>query len=110
MRYRRAHDEDAAAIAALHADSWRAAYRGALRDEFLDGEVLADRLRLWTARLSRPAPNQLVLVAEDAHGLAGFACAYGADDARWGTLLDNLHVSRERHGRGTGGRLLSAVA
>jgi len=34
---------DEAAIARLHADSWRAAYRGILRDDFLDDTVVANR-------------------------------------------------------------------
>jgi GNAT superfamily N-acetyltransferase len=108
--YREARYEDAMAIAMLHADSWRAAYRGAYRDEFLDSEVVQDRIDVWQKRLSAPPPNQLVVIAEAEGRLVGFACAYGGDDARWGTLLDNLHVRRERHRHGTGTRLVSRVA
>jgi GNAT superfamily N-acetyltransferase len=110
VRYRHARSGDAAAIATLHADSWRVAYRGAYRDEFLDGEVLQDRLDVWRARLAAPPPNQLVVVAEEEHRLVGFACAYGGDDVRWGTLLDNLHVRRDGHRHGIGTRLVSDVA
>jgi GNAT superfamily N-acetyltransferase len=110
MTLRPATIDDRVAIARLHADSWRATYRGAYRDEYLDGDVVADRLRVWESRLSTPAANQLVLVAEDEGTIVGFACAYGGDDARWGTLLDNLHVRPGTHGRGTGRRLLSDVA
>jgi GNAT superfamily N-acetyltransferase len=111
VRYREARYEDARAIARLHAESWRVAYRGAYRDEFLDGGVEQDRIDVWEQRLSAPAPNQLVVLAEEEDArLVGFACAYGADDARWGTLLDNLHVRRDRHRSGTGTRLVSEVA
>ena len=110
VRYRRAAHDDARAIAALHAESWRVAYRGALRDEFLDGDVVQNRNIVWDDRLATPAANQLVIVAEEGDRVIGFACAYGRDDARWGTLLDNIHVRRERHGQGTGRRLLSDVA
>lgn len=110
MWYRRTNAKDAGAIATLHAESWRVAYRGALRDEFLDGDVFTDRATQWGARLSAPPENQLVIVAEDDDGPAGFACAYGRDDERWGTLLDNLHVRRERQRHGTGARLLAEVA
>ena len=109
-RYRRATHDDVRAIAALHAESWRHAYRGALRDAFLDGDIEQDRIIVWEGRLAAPAANQLVVVAEDDAGITGFACAYGRDDPRWGTLLDNIHVRRARHGQGTGRRLLSEVA
>ena len=110
MRYRRATYDDARAIATLHAESWRVAYRGALRDAFLDGDIVQDRITVWVGRLAAPAANQLVVVAAEGEGITGFACAYGRDDARWGTLLDNIHVHPEQHGRGTGRRLLSEVA
>ena len=39
-----AASRDASAIAALHAESWRSAYRGLYPDEFLDGPILEERL------------------------------------------------------------------
>ncbi len=110
MRYRQATYDDARCIATLHAHSWRSAYRGALRDEFLDGGIDEDRRNVWEARLAAPAPNQLVIVAHENERVVGFACAYGSADAEWGTLLDNLHVRREGQRRGTGRRLMSEVA
>ena len=110
MRCREATHEDAVAVATLHAESWRATYRGAYRDEYLDGDVLQERIGVWRNRLSAPPPNQFVVLAEEDGRLIGFACAYGRDDERWGTLLDNLHVRRERHRQGTGTRLVSEVA
>ena len=38
------------------------------------------------------------MVAEEAGRVLGFACAYGREDERWGTLLDNLHVDPECNG------------
>lgn len=110
MRYRGATYEDMVAIATLHAESWRVTYRGAYRDEFLDGDVVQDRISVWEKRLSAPPPNQFVVIAEEAGDVVGFACAYGREDQRWGTLLDNIHVRRECHRQGTGTRLLSEVA
>ena len=60
--------------------------------------------------MSSPRPNQHVILAEDGDALVGFVCAYGADDERWGTLVDNLHVRPDRHRQGTGKRLLAEVA
>jgi ribosomal protein S18 acetylase RimI-like enzyme len=110
MRYRAATPADAPAVAALHAESWRFAYRGAYSDEYLDGPVFEDRARVWNERLSSPPPNQHVILAEDGDELVGFICAYGADDEQWGTLVDNLHVRPALHRNGTGRRLLAEVA
>ena len=110
VRFRHATRADAGAIGALHAASWRANYRGAYRDEYLDGDVVEERRRVWEARLSTPAPNQLVLLAETDDELIGFACAFGADDPKWGTLLDNLHVRPGQQGNGIGAALLAEVA
>ena len=110
MRIREATQADAPAIAALHADSWRNAYRGAYSDEYLDNLVFEDRRRVWQERLSARPPNQYVVVAEHNGGIVGFACAYGERDEQLGTLLDNLHVHRKHHGSGIGRRLLIEVA
>lgn len=110
MHYREARRDDAPAIATLHAESWRVAYRGLYRDEYLDGDVYGDREAVWEERLSAPADNQFVIVAEDGPRMAGFACAYGAHHERLGTYLDNLHVRRDLHRNGIGTVLMSRVA
>ena len=110
MQLRTARAQDAAAIAALHAASWRACYRGALSDAYLDGELDAERGRVWWQRLNEPAPNQYVLVAEQDGHLQGFACAYLGSDPQWGTLLDNMHVAAALQRRGVGGQLMRSVA
>ncbi len=98
------------AVATLHAESWRVHYRGAYRDEYLDGDVVEDRRRVWEERLSTRAPNQFVVLAEEDDDLIGFACAYGGDDETWGSLLDNIHVRPEHQGRGVGAALMAEVA
>lgn len=107
--YRPATPADADAIAALHAQSWRQSYRGILTDAYLDGDIFADRQAVWQGRLSDPAPNQFLLVAEAGGAVQGFVCAFGDDDPRWGTLVDNLHVSQALKGRGVGTALLERV-
>lgn len=107
---RPAHAGDAPAIGRLHAESWRATYRGMLEDAYLDGPVFAEREALWAGRLTRPDPSLIALVAEEAGLLAGFVCAFTGAHARHGTLLDNLHARPGATGKGTGSRLLGALA
>src|SRR6266508_4697686 len=72
---RDASKRDIEAIAALHADSWRRHYRGAYSDEFLDGDIFADRRAVWTDRLAAPElpANQCTILAECDDVLVGFA-------------------------------------
>jgi ribosomal protein S18 acetylase RimI-like enzyme len=93
-------------VAELHARSWRESYRGAFRDEFLDGDLVGERLRVWRERLERAPENQLVRLAVDGADLAGFVCAYGAHDPSWGSLIDNLHVSSAHKRSGIGSALM----
>jgi ribosomal protein S18 acetylase RimI-like enzyme len=109
-RLRSATREDARVIAQLHADSWRHAYKDALSDAFLAGDVVADRRDLWARRLSAPSSDQHVVLAELDDRVVGFACAYTNADDTWGALLDNIHVESNAQRRGIGERLMRAVA
>jgi len=105
----RADDSDA--VAALHATSWRGAYRGIVPDNFLDHEVVADRQAVWRERLQlSPTPSAFGIVAEDETGrMTGFAYVLPAHDPVCGTLVDNLHVHPDSKGGGIGRQLLQAV-
>jgi ribosomal protein S18 acetylase RimI-like enzyme len=101
---RRAEDGDRAAIAALHAASWRDTYRGLLPDSLLDGtlpQIMAER---WAGQAIGPA--DAVLVAEDGDGLLGFCAAWDGEPA----YIDNLHVAAAARSRGIGRQLLAEVA
>ncbi len=110
MLYRRATAEDVEAIAALHADSWRRHYRGAYSDEFLDGPVLADRLAVWSERLSRPDETACTIVAELDGVIVGLAHTIFDEEPEYGALLDNLHVRHDLQRGGVGRRLMSETA
>jgi ribosomal protein S18 acetylase RimI-like enzyme len=101
---------DADAIAALHADSWRRNYRGAYADEYLDGDVGADRLAVWTDRLAHPSADARTLVAQELGGLIGFVHVVLGHDPQWGALVDNLHVAHRVKRSGVGTRLLAGAA
>jgi ribosomal protein S18 acetylase RimI-like enzyme len=110
VQYRRAQSSDAPEIAALHVDSWRRHYRGAYSDAFLDGDVAADRLAVWTSRL-RPLPTPTGTMVAEANGVVvGFAHTIRDEDPRWGALLENLHVVHAWKGRGVGTQLMVATA
>jgi GNAT superfamily N-acetyltransferase len=109
LQFRFAGPASAEAVAHLHADSWRRHYRGAYSDAFLDGDVFADRLAVWTGRLREPDPQRCTIVAEDG-SLVGFANTFFDDDPTWGALLDNLHVADGHKRQGIGSRLLALTA
>ena len=109
IELRQAHAGDAAAIAALHADSWRRHYRGAYSDAFLDGDVLADRLAAWSARLAETDPRRITVIAQQG-GAVGFVHAVADEHPRWGSLIDNLHVTFSHKRSGIGRRLMGAAA
>jgi ribosomal protein S18 acetylase RimI-like enzyme len=109
LRLRAAGPDDAETVAQLHADSWRRHYRGAYADSFLDGDVVADRRSVWSARLANPAGTMTVL-AEDGTRPVGFVHVIFDQDDRWGSLIDNLHVTRDRQRSGVGTALLSRAA
>jgi ribosomal protein S18 acetylase RimI-like enzyme len=110
MNVREATAGDVEAIAGLHADSWRRNYRGAYLDTFLDGDVLTDRVAVWTDRLTHPRSNQITIVAELDGAVLGFAHTVLDDDPTWGALLDNLHAAHDRKRQGIGTRLMADTA
>jgi ribosomal protein S18 acetylase RimI-like enzyme len=99
---RRARAADAAAIARVHVDSWRAAYRGIVPDSYLDGLSYGERERRWSGQLAAGASS--THVAETEAGIVGFAT--GGDTASDGLDSDGelyaiyLLPAAWRHGLG----------
>jgi len=99
--------DDAAAIAALHAESWRSAYRGLIPDDDLGDGLDDERLQFWCGRFASPDPDRRIVLAAMADDvLAGFACVLADAAPEYGPLLDNLHVKPGWRGRGLGAQLL----
>jgi GNAT superfamily N-acetyltransferase len=111
LRFREADASDAAAIAELHADSWRSAYRGIFCDDYLDNRVQAERATLWQSRFAERANHPfLAVLAEIGGQLIGFACVFANEHPEFGSFLDNLHVTPRRIGGGIGRQLLRETA
>lgn len=70
-----ARPEDARAIAEVHVEGWRWAYRGLVPDAYLDGLDVDARERMWAEGLGRSSVAWACFVAEDGGRVVGFvAC------------------------------------
>ena len=101
---------DAPVVAALHAESWRTAYRGIYDDTWLDEQAGANRQAHWARRFAAPTETESGLVAELDGQAVGFAYLIADGDPSRGALLDNLHLVAAVRGAGIGARLLRAAA
>ena len=110
MIFRNGTSNDIERIANLHAVSWQQNYRASFSADFLDNLAFDNRLKEWTNRLQHPSDDQYVLLAEEDGNMLGFICAYFNENAQFGTLLDNLHVSLNTQGKGVGTKLMAALA
>lgn len=119
MIVRAATRDDCDAIAALHVASWRSTYRRILSDDYLDHHVAEDRHDLWAARFVKfdEKKHHVCVAIDDAQrqgapgsAIAGFVCVLLDEEPEPGALLDNLHVSPERHRQGIGRMLMASAA
>jgi GNAT superfamily N-acetyltransferase len=113
--------DDARAIAQIHVDGWRAAYRGQMPDALLDGLSVDRRTEDRRRDLAAPrSPEHRTWVAEDDGRIVAFAItgptrdegaaggvaelfAIYAAPARWGTGAGRAllaHVVEDLRGRG----------
>lgn len=107
MEFKLAEYSDYQRIAELHAVSWQAAYQGMMRQNYLDEHVLNDNTVIWQTRLLNPPFSQHCVIAEDKGQLLGFVCLFGNHSAEFGTIIDNLHISRSAQQQGLAKALLA---
>jgi GNAT superfamily N-acetyltransferase len=105
--------DDAHRIAEIHVAGWRAAYRGAMPDAFLDALSVDDRAARWRDRIGRPTtPEHRTWVAVDGAQIVAFAATGPSrdDDAAADTAeLIALYAEPSRWGTGAGRALTSHV-
>ncbi|WP_432121770.1 N-acetyltransferase family protein [Streptomyces sp. S1] len=116
MSIREARPADAAALAAVHVLSWRAAYRDLLPGPYLAALDVEERAATWRARLTAPDRPTVLLATEPGRDGAGrpvaFSCfrpwsGEGFDPAPTAELAA-LYALPEAWGTGAGRALLSA--
>ena len=94
-------------------DAWRAAYRGIVPDDYLDGLSYDESERLWRDAIA--AGDGGVFVAEDGAGVFGFASGsprerFSRELREYEGELKTLYVLPYRKGAGAGRQLVGAVA
>ncbi|MBX3274605.1 MAG: GNAT family N-acetyltransferase [Sandaracinaceae bacterium] len=110
---RTADSADADALAAVHLESWRWAYRGLLPDRYLRHMRQDDLAAKWWRRLSAGALDEAVLVLEHEDEVGGFV-SFGprVDDPSWlgyAGEIYMLYLAPSLVGRGLGQRLLECA-
>jgi ribosomal protein S18 acetylase RimI-like enzyme len=113
LTIRAAETEDAPAIAKVHVDTWRAAYRGIIPQDYLDTLTVQNRTIGWVRLLERGGGSLITLVSEDHDGrVVGFASGgpIRHRDPRFAAEIASLYVSPRAQRRGHGRRLFLALA
>lgn len=100
---------DAPAMGRMHVRVWRAAYRGQMPDAYLDGLQPEDRAAYWDGALRREDRPGVVLVAEAAGEVVGFAAAGPSPDPQGAGELYAINVDPDHWGTGAGRALLEAA-
>lgn len=109
---RPAQPTDAAQIAQVRIDAWRATYRGMIPDAYLDAMNLSDSAAFWARILASGSPHASVYVATEGDEIVGFAAANRRDPPKldFDAELSAIYLASGYKRRGIGRLLVSAVA
>lgn len=113
VAFRPAGSDDAEAVARVHYEAARQAYRGVLPDELLDEMSYQQRLAFWGGLLgSGGTPVRVELAERAPDGVLGFAWwrKIEAPASAFGAEIVALYVLPEEQGQGTGRALLAHTA
>src|ERR1700690_2437561 len=104
MLVRTATTADAASIAQIHVETWRAAYRGQISDAVLNGLDVGRRTVLWQERLAQR--RGAGFVAEDGDSITGFCDLIPSRDkdadARMVAEIGGIYILPQHWRKGTG--------
>jgi ribosomal protein S18 acetylase RimI-like enzyme len=103
---RSATADDARAIATIHVEAWRAAYRGIVPDEYLDSLSIDGRESTWRQNLL--AADTSTWVAQESDAVVGWISAGPSRDTDADRSADEIwavYVAPERWGKGVGSSL-----
>lgn len=104
--------DDAAGIACVQVLSWRAAHRGLMPDQDLDGLSVQRRAEIWRSVVATGRSGEAVLVQERDDGVEGFAhvCPGRDADVDIGTgEVSSICLLPSAWGRGRGRALMDAA-
>ncbi len=109
---RRGRVEDSDQLGRVHVAAWRAAYRGCMPDDYLDGLRAEDRSELWRHQLTElstasAATADTVWVAERKERVVGFAAVGNCPDEAGVGELYALNVDPRHWATGVGRTLLT---
>lgn len=109
IQVRRAAESDVEAIARIHVEAWRSAYRGLLPDAVIEFRSVEDRKQRWRQLISQPAHDLLVAVRGET--LLGFFSLIPSRDV--GATQETgeiaaLYVAPEHWRSGAGRQLMFA--
>jgi ribosomal protein S18 acetylase RimI-like enzyme len=100
---------DAPAIGRVHVRAWRAAYRGHMPDEYLDGLRPEERAAYWREALGREDRPGAVLVVERDGEVVGFSAVGPSRDPEGAGELFSINLDPAHWGSGAGRALLEAA-
>ena len=110
---RPARPGDAAAIARVHVETWRAAYAGIVPDAYLVSMTESKQALMWNHTVRRAVAPEAVLAAEstDLPGgrIVGFGSCGGARGQPGNGEVFTLYVAPDWQGQGIGRLLLEAL-
>ena len=106
---RHATPADCRRIAEIQTDGWKAAYRGILPDDYLDGLQSEPRIAVWE-RFVRSEPGEMFVAAADG-GIAGFCHLIPSRDPDAGRTAEiaAIYVDPGRWKKGHGSALCRAA-
>ena len=116
MIIRAATPADAAEIARIHVDTWRAAYQKIVPEDYLASLSYAESEKMWWQNMSAGGERAgYIFVAEEGGALLGFSSGrprtrFSQGLKEYKGVLETLYVLPCRQRAGTGKQLIGAVA